>query len=150
MLIDSALQFARKTALGTSGTGYQLVGDVLDLNKARDVGNAGKPLFLVVTVDTTLTSGGSATVQFILASDGQAAIAVDGTATEHFRTDAFDYSILTQGEKYVLPLPPEPPNYERYLGLIVNVGTAALTAGKVNAFLTWDPPVYKAYADNQK
>jgi hypothetical protein len=30
--------------------------------------------------------------------------------------------------------------YEQFLGILQNVGTAALTAGKINAFLTLDPP----------
>jgi hypothetical protein len=39
-------------------------------------------------------------------------------------------------------------SYERYLGLWETVATANVTAGKINAFLTSDPALYRAYADN--
>jgi len=54
------------------------------------------------------------------------------------------------GYEMCIPLPLEGDAYERYLGVIQNVGTAALTAGAINAFLTLDPRGYKAYADNVK
>lgn len=38
-------------------------------------------------------------------------------------------------------------SYERYLGIIQNVGTAALTAGKINAFLTTDVAKWVATDD---
>jgi len=37
--------------------------------------------------------------------------------------------------------------YERYLGIWCTVATAALTAGKVNAFLTCDPPSWTPLPD---
>ncbi len=37
--------------------------------------------------------------------------------------------------------------YERFLGLLQTTGVAAVTAGKVNAFLTHDVAKWKAYAD---
>lgn len=146
MIIDNLGEFADATALGTSGTGRQLVGDVVDLGEAaRDIGN-GEPLYLVVQVDTAVTSGGNATVSFELASDAQAAIATDGTATVHFATAAIPKATLVAGYNAAVVALPQ-GNYERYLGLIANVGTAAATAGKVNAFLTKDVSAWKAYAD---
>ena len=95
MILDELGEFADATALDTGGTGLALVGDVIDLGSiGRDIGNTAKPVFLVIQVDTTVTSGGAATVGFVLASDAQAAIAVDGSATEHLRTPAIAKATL--------------------------------------------------------
>ena len=38
--------------------------------------------------------------------------------------------------------------YERYLGLLATIGTTTVTAGKINAFLSFDqPPAQRAYPD---
>ena len=94
MIMDERLEFADATALDTSGTDTDLIGDVIDLGAASDVGN-GQPIYLVIQVDTTVTSAGAATVAFKLASDAQAAIATDGSATVHYSSDAVKNSTLT-------------------------------------------------------
>jgi hypothetical protein len=101
---------------------------------------------LVIQVDTAVTSDGSATVSFELASDAGASIATDGSATVHFATGAIPKATLVAGYTAVAVALPMGP-YERYLGILQNVGTAALTAGKVNAFLTHDVSKWTAYAD---
>jgi len=149
MIMDETLEFADAVALDTSGTDTDLIGDVIDLGVARDIAN-GQPLYLVVQIDTAVTSGGSATVQFSLASDAVAAIATDGNQTIHYLSDAFPVASLTQGFSIVVPLPmggAVSTGYERYLGFQTVTGTAALTAGKVNAFLTIDPHGWTSYAD---
>lgn len=146
MILDNNLEFADATTIPTA-TGRALLGDVIDLQEiGRDVGN-GQRLFLVISVDTAVTSAGAATVQFILASDAQAAIAADGTATEHYASDDIPKATLVAGYQLVIPLPSHFPTYERYLGVLTNPAVAALTAGKVNAFLTLDPQVSKSYPD---
>lgn len=147
MIIDKLCEFADAVALDTSGTGYQLVGSALDSSVARDLG-AGQMLYLILQVDTAIT-GTSSTVQFILASDSSSAIAVDGSATEHYLSDLIPEATLVAGYTMVVPLPSVAPAYEQYLGIIANVGTAVLTAGKINAFLTMDPTGWKAYAEGQ-
>jgi hypothetical protein len=148
MVIDDRGEFADATALSTAGTGLALVGDVVNLSVAKGIGaNIANPLYLVISVDTTITSAGAATVAFVLASDAQAAIAVDGSATEHFRTRAIPKATLVAGYQLVFAVPPPQPDYEQYLGILQDVGTAALTAGKINAFLTATPPVWSARAD---
>jgi len=149
MWIDERNEFADATALSTAGTGRALVGDVIDLEVARDIGN-GQVVYLVIQVTTAVTSAGAATVSFELATDAAAAIATDGSATEHITTAAIPKATLVAGYEMCIPLPLEGDAYERYLGVIQNVGTAALTAGAINAFLTLDPRGYKAYADNVK
>jgi hypothetical protein len=146
MRLDELTEFCDATALNTGGAANYLIGDVIDLVAARDIGN-GEPLYLVISVDTAVTSGGAATVAFILASDAQAAIATDGTATEHVKTAAIPKATLVAGYQLVLPVPPESPVYERYVGILQVTAVAAVTAGKVNAFLTDKPRVWKGYAD---
>jgi hypothetical protein len=146
MILDERNEFADASALSTAATGRALVGDVIDLGAtSQDIGN-GEPLYLVIQVDTAVTSGGSATVSFELASDASASIATDGTATVHFATSAIAKASLTAGVVVAAVALPN-GTYERYLGILQNVGTAALTAGKVNAFLTHDISKWTAYAD---
>lgn len=138
-IIDSTLQFCNATALSTVGTGIANVGNVVDLSVARNIGN-GRPLYLVITVTTAPTSAGAATVQFLLVSDGQAAIATDGSATQHYASAAIPKATLVVGYQLVVPLPLRLPDYEEFLAVQQNVGTAALTAGAITAEIVLDPP----------
>lgn len=145
MIFDARNEFADAVALNTGGAGTYLVGSQVDLGAvSQDIGN-GQPVYLVLEVDTPVTSDGSATVQFKLASDASAAIATDGSATEHIVTPAIPKATLVAGYKRVIPLPLG--TYERFLGILQVTGTAALTAGKINAFLTLDPTGWVAYPD---
>jgi hypothetical protein len=149
MILDERLEFCDAVALNTGAAGSYLLGDVIDLQLAAggDIG-AGEPLYLIITVDTTATSDGSATAEFKLASDAQAAIATDGSATVHASTGPIPVANLTAGRRaFVIPLPSEGLAYERYLGILQTTAVAAFTAGKINAFITLDPTGWKAYAD---
>jgi hypothetical protein len=147
MIIDKRNEFCDATALNTGSAGTYLIGDQIDLTVARDMGNGSAP-YLVITVDTLPTSGGSATAKFILASDASASIATDGSASVHFETKAFAISEMAVGTVLAaVKLPMEGVAYERYLGILQTTGTAAFTGGKVNAFLTMDVAKWKAYDD---
>lgn len=147
MILDERLEFGDALALNTGGAASYLIGDVIDLEVARDIG-IGEEMFFVVTVDTAATSGGAATLVIRLSSDAQAAIATDGTATDHITSRSFAVASLTAGTIIVAArLPAENPAYERFLGVLQTTGTAAFTAGKINAFLTRDYARWKAYAD---
>jgi hypothetical protein len=147
MILDEKTEFADATALSTVGTGIANFGDVIDSSVARDLGT-GETLYLVIQVTTAVTSGGAATVAFQVVSDATGTIATDGSATVHAVTEDIGKATLVAGYTRIIPLPPEGSNsYERYLAVQQNVGTAALTAGAVNAFLTLDPAAYKAYPD---
>ena len=62
MIMDELLEFADATALSTAGTGLAAVGDVIDLGATpQDLGN-GRGMYLVIQVDTAVTSAGAATV----------------------------------------------------------------------------------------
>jgi hypothetical protein len=148
MILDSLLTLANSTALSTAATGLQLVGDQIDLGiNFRDVG-AGRPVYLVVDVTTAFTSAGATDVDFIVASDAAAAIATNGTATVHSRSPAIPKATLVAGYRYVFELPQGNPAYERYLGILANVATTALTAGAISAYITFDAPdSFRTYAD---
>jgi hypothetical protein len=95
------------------------------------------------------------TVKFQLASDAQAAIATDGSATVHFDTGTFvtDDDALNDLDAgatiAAVALPMEGNAYERYLGILCVTATTTTTAGAINAFLTKDVSKWKAYPDGQ-
>jgi len=143
MILDERTEFADAAALSTAATGLALVGDVIDLG--TDGINEVDGITFYVNVDTAVTSAGSATVEFQLVSDAQAAIATDGSASVHFKSAAIPKASLVAGFTAVNVHLPK-GQYERYLGILQNVGTAALTAGKVNAGLTPLDPQWKAFS----
>lgn len=148
MILDETLEFADAVNLSQAGTSTYLLGDVVDLGSAqRDIGTGNVQLFLVIQVTTAITASGAATVKFILASDAAAAIATDGSATEHSASFAVPKATLVAGYTLRIPLPPESPAYERYLGVLTDVGTDTLTAGAVNAFIARDVGTNKIYPD---
>ena len=145
MIIDSRLEFADAADLSQSAGTY-LSTNVVDTSVARDMGN-GQPLYLIIQIDETVTSGGSATVQFRLRSDNAAAIHAT-TSTGHIDTGAIGKADLVAGYTLVLPLPPEGSNaYERFIGVQAIVAAATTTAGTYSAFLTIDPTGWKAVPD---
>lgn len=155
MILDERNEFADAASVAAVA-GTALIGDVIDLGAThRDIGN-GQDVFLVITTDTEIITGGSAgTIKFQLASDAQAAIATDGSATVHIDTGTFvtddsaanDAQLNAGGVIYCGPLPLEGKVYERYLGILAVIATTTVTAGKINAFLTLDPHKWAAYAE---
>lgn len=154
MIHDKRTEFADAVSVaGSAGTA--LIGSQIDSAVVRDLGN-GKTVFLVITVDTEIITGGSAgTIQFQLVSDASASIAVDGSATVHYASRLFvtddaaanDAEMNAGGVPVCVALPLQGPAYERYLGILAVIATTTVTAGKINAFLTLDPYGWKAYPD---
>lgn len=148
MIMDDRLEFADAVSVAAAA-GTALIGDVIDSGAvARDLGQ-GEPLYLVITVDTEIITGGVAgTIKFQLVSDAAAAIATDGTATVHLDTGTFvtddaaaNSNQLNAGSVvFAGPIPVEGAVFERYLGVLAIIGTTTVTAGKINAFLTLTPP----------
>ena len=153
MIMDRLTQFCDAEAVAAAA-GTALVGDVIDIQNLRDLGQ-GHAIYLVLRCQNEIITGGVAgTIQFQFASDAQAAIATDGSATIHFETGTFvtdDTALteLTDGSTIaVFTLPMEFINaYERYLGILVVTATTTTTEGNIDAFLTMDPAAWKAYAD---
>jgi hypothetical protein len=151
MLLDRRTTFCENTAIG-AGTGRRALGDAIDLQSLRDIG-ADANVYLVVQMSVTATSGGAGTLQIELVTDAQDPPLVDGSATEHITSQVFALANLAAGAeliKMVLPIESQGATYERYLSIIANVGTAALTAGSINAFLTLQPPVHRSYRDGDR
>lgn len=151
MILDERTEFCDATAANTGVAGSYLLGDVLDTSIAgtstqpNDLG-ADDSLYLVIQVATAFTSGGAGTYAFHLASDAQAAIAVDGSATYHFSTAAIPVATLVAGYRIAAVKLPR-GTYERYVGILQTTAVAAATAGAINAFLTHDIGVVQHYAD---
>ena len=144
MLIDTRSTFANALAVDAAA-GRALVGDVMD------IGTDGAFLSnrhgeLVIQIRTAFTSGGAATVQFCLASDAQAAIAVDGTETRHFESRIYTMAQAIAGVTLIIP-PPQGLVYERYLGIQVVTAAATTTAGAIDAFMTLDADTWRAYPE---
>lgn len=158
MIYDKNLIFAEAVSVATVAD-RKLIGDVVDLQGlgsgtggVRDIG-AGRPVYLVIQTTTEIiTAGVAGTIAFELVSDAQAAIDPD-TGTTHFRSKAYvtDDAAANSDELNVggvpvcVAIPMEGSAYERYLGIVIDVGTTEVTAGAVTAFLTLDPAKYKAY-----
>ena len=124
------------------------LGDVIDLgSEPQDFGN-GRPLYLIIQCTTAFTTGSTSEVGFELATDAAAAIATDGSASVHYATPVLDSGDWTAGKMVVIPMPTgDLVPYERYLGILQNTTTAAVTAGAINAFLTFDGAYWKSYPD---
>lgn len=153
MILDERNEFCDATSVaGTAGTA--LVGDVIDLGSTTNYPGDGEPLWLVIQTDTEVITGGSAgTIKFELASDAQAAIATDGSATVHVGSatlvtdDSAANSNLLNAGGVILAVPLPSGAYERYLGILATIGTTTVTAGKINAFLTKDVSRWVAHPD---
>lgn len=152
MILDDRLEFCDAVSVAlTAGANAQNIGDIIDTSVARDLGN-GQPLYLVITVDTSIiTAGAAGTISFLLVSDSTSTIATDGSQTIHFESRSFvtDDDALNDldagATAVVVALPWEGRVYERYLAVQARVLTTSTTAGKINAFLTHDPAAWKAY-----
>lgn len=146
MITDRTTTFALSTLLNTGAAGDYIIGDWIDLQNVRDLGQ-GQDCYFVAQVDTTATSGGAATLQLGLVSNDNTPLVTAG-ATVHLLSSVFTLAQLTVGRSLlVATLPYEGPAYKRYLGIRQTTGTAAFTGGRIDAFLTFDPAVWKSYTD---
>lgn len=149
MILDVNAEFCDAVDI-TLGAGTNLIGNVVDLDVVRDIGQGKQAAYLVIQVTTAFAGGTDC--QFILASDAQAALAADGNETRHFQSDVFVDADLIQGFQFAIQLPSgdvanSVTPYEAFLG-IETVTTGTHTAGAINAFITLDPPSnQRAYPD---
>jgi len=145
-LLDYFLQFADNLAVdAAAGTEYSAT--TVDLTTAGVNPNGSKKLYLVIEVTAAFTSAGAAVVQFGLTSD---AVTPNTTGhTVHWLSEAFDFddARLGLGQRIIVPLPTGSPAYERYMGLKIVTSAATTTAGSINAYLSLDPPEWKAYPE---
>lgn len=153
MILDERLEFADAVSVAAAA-GTALIGDVIDLGATtQDIG-LGEELWLIIQTTTEIITGGAAgTIQFKLASDAQAAIATDGSATDHLLSkslvsdDAAANSSELNAGGVILAARLPSGTYERYLGILCVIGTTTVTAGAINAFLTKNYAKWVATAD---
>lgn len=144
MVLDKFVQFADNRGLNTA-VGTNVVGDVVDTTSTKaDIGT-GEPVYFVLQVSTDVTSAGAATVSFTLESSISVSL-VHTTNLVHVATKTYSPDELKAGN--VLFAGPIPSGVvRRYLGVRSTVAAAALTGGRISAFLTHDISAYTAYPD---
>lgn len=143
MILDERTEFCDATALNTGAAGTYVIGDQIDISVSRDLGGE-KAARLRIAVATTATSGGSATGQFQLVSADNAALTTNPVV--HYQTDAIAVASLTAGT-VVADVELPRAVYKRYVGIRQVTGTAAFTAGAIDANLAFDTYAWRAYTD---
>lgn len=150
MILDKRNEFFTDTAIPS---GNAIVGDVIDLeglgsvNAGRgeegDIGN-GHPLYWYVFVGASPADGTS--IQLQLVTDDNPAMS---SPTVVVSTSTITISEMLNNQKLVfMSLPLEGTNYERYLGVRVNV-SGSFSAGTLHSGLTFDPHGWRAYPEGQ-
>ena len=128
MYLDQNLMMSDAQAVTASAASTKSIDTTTAL---RDIGS-GEPVFLVVKVDTTATSGGTTTVDFALqdsadnSSFADTGVKVSGIAKA---TLVAGYQVIA----VALPL-----GLRRYIQVNYTVNTTNLTAGAFSAFLVKD------------
>lgn len=143
MILDERTEFCDATALNTGGAGSYLLGDHIDTSIARDLGN-GKDVEFVVSVDTTATSGGSATLTVNLITSANSDMS---SPTVIVGSPTFALAAITAGTTLFRVQIPASANWARYVGVQQVTGTAAFTGGAVSAFLTPAAANWRSYND---
>jgi hypothetical protein len=98
-----------------------------------ELGDAVNELYFVASVETACTSSGSATVQVKLVTDSDEAL---GSPTVLWASDVVPVASLV--DKYVFGAIrlPKPDKLKRYIAAQIIIGTAALTGGAFDIYLT--------------
>jgi hypothetical protein len=128
-MLDQEIIFAEaQTVTATGDTASTNVYDNGNANTG-DNGQTGENLWVQAFVSTTVTSGGAATVQAVLQDSAD-----NSTFADVVAGPAVALAALTAG-KALLQLQP-PVGMRRYWRVVWRVGTAVLTAGKFDAFVS--------------
>lgn len=157
---DKSLLMAAAVSVA-AGAGTAVIGSQIDLTNALTAqGNVNigpeidgsDGLYLVIQVTTGIITGGSAgTIEFDLVSSTVAALT---SPHFHIRTQAFTTgaagletgTILYCGQvPRGLAAPTVAANINawlRFVGIQCVIGTTTITAGAINAYLTYDPPAW--------
>jgi hypothetical protein len=131
MILDRYNEFSDAQDI-TGSTGDIASTNVVDLNAEGDA--YGHEMYLIIGVDTTCASSGGATVTPRLETSDDSSFS---SATTLWTGEQKAYTDLTAGTEVAALRVPS--GCERYLRVVYAIGTAALTAGKMNAFLTPAP-----------
>ena len=128
MILDKNLIMSDAQAETTVAT--HLSNNIID---TVALGDAVNELYFKAVVETACTSGGSATVQvkFVTASDS-----AFGSPVTLWDSGAIALSSLVDRYEFGSVRLPKPDKMKRYLAAQIIIGTAALTAGKFDIYLT--------------
>lgn len=128
-MLDSEVVFSEAQAV--TATGDNASTNAYDNGTANTdgAGLTGENLWIQAQCSTTATSGGSATVQAVLQDSADNSSFADVVAGK-----AFAVANVTAGTQLLAVQPP--PGMRRYWRVAWRIGTAALTAGKFDAFVT--------------
>ena len=147
MILDDFNQFSRLQAITATAASADTIdlgplGGTPTANTIRNIG-VGEEIYLVVRVGQAFNTLTSLTVD-VQTDDNTAFSSAAVVAT----TGAIPLAQLTANTIVrVLALPPA--NYERYVRLNYTVTGTNPTQGTVDAFLTHDVQLWRAYADSQ-
>lgn len=129
-MLDSEIIFSAAQAVTATGdTASTNVYDSGGANGQGDMGQTGENLWFNATVNTAATSAGSATIQAVLQDSADNATFAD-VATG----PVVAVASATLGA-VLLQLQP-PPGMRRYSRIAYRIGTAVLTAGKFDAYVS--------------
>ena len=136
MILDTSIVLADRVAVGKT-IGFHKVGDDLELKYLSRVGD-GKTVFLCFHINTTFTGTTGARVRFALQSSDSTSGTINDTnvvnCTKFYTTDK-----LVSGAQIVVPFSPG-VIYKKYVFPTIQIATAALTAGVLSAFITYNQP----------
>ena len=93
---------------------------------------------LAVTIpDNAIVLGGSIDVIAAVTSDGSATVAINLVAANDLLTATAKASLGIKAQKPLAAVIAQPIKLEEEKAVTVTVGTAALTAGKINGYIIW-------------
>lgn len=155
MILDARNEFCDSVLLNTGAAGTYNIGNQIDLGATqRSIGAPRTPLFLELMVTAGIrVAASTGTIQFQLVSDSTVAPSTDGTQSIHavsrsvVTSTTSDVGLLAIGKvlmSLAVPLEGSVP-FERYVGIQQITGTTAISAGRVDAFLTSTPSEWKSY-----
>lgn len=144
MIRDNRTTFGDALAATTGSTSATVIGDGVDLGSTgRNIGAGVPPLFFVVRVDTAVTGTSSTYNVELITSDSSTFASGNVTVLQ---TGAIAEATLVAGY-FMIKAPLPSMAYKRYLGIRNTAGVAALTAGKIDAFLVEDVNALDLYPD---
>jgi len=139
-ILDTLNQFCSGTAFNGGGVGLYLIGSQIDMLKTSPLPGNSDSIYFVAELATDMTGAGSS-VSIELASDGTAAIAVDGSQTTHFISATVALANAKAGTRICAVELPR-GSYQQFLGVIQHTIGAAITGGTINCYLTNDPTAH--------
>lgn len=129
-MLDSNLIFAEGQAVTAEGdTASTNVYDSGGANGQGDAGQTGEHLWVNIVCTETATSGGNATIAGVLQSSPDSATWTDAVAGP-----PIPVADVVAGEVLLQVQPP--PGMQRYWRTVTRVGTAVLTAGEFDSWIS--------------